>query len=366
MKSILDSVKLGKLSLANRIVRSATYEGMAKDTGEITPQLLKIYSDLAANKIGLIITSGAYIMSEGKGMPGMLGIHDDSLINGYRQLTDQVHLCGGKIIMQLIFCGTQGFIDVPNVYSPSAVPEKLTRRTGKAMRMEDIGLLREAFVDAAARAKKAGFDGIEIHSSAGFLLSQFLTPYYNRRNDAYGGGVENRARLLFEICDAIREKVGEEFVVLVKINCADFIEEGFSFEDSVYVCSQLVSKNVDAIEITGGIAAVREITSVRKDILSPGQESYFAEHAAKIAAEVSVPVILDGGNRSLEVMNQLVNQTNISFFAMCRPFIAEPGLVSRWYEGDTRKARCISCNKCSSFCGTYCKNFVTTQENGWK
>ena len=357
MKTLLKSATLGNLSLNNRLVRSATYEGMAGSNGEMTPLLFEMYTKLATNQVGLIISSGAFVLPEGKGLPGMLGIHDNSLIEGYTLLTDQVHQNNGKIIMQLIFCGTQGFLDVPNVYSPSGIPDKLTTRAGKEMSREDILHLKKAFVDSAQRAKAAGFDGVEIHSSAGFLLSQFLTPYYNHRMDEYGGSIENRSRLLMEIYDGIREKVGTEFSVFVKINCADFIDEGFDFEDSLYVCEQLASKGVNALEITGGVAAVREKTSIRTNISSSDQESYFADYAARIAAIISIPVILDGGNRSIEVMEHLANQTNIAFFAMCRPLIAEPALVKRWYEGDTEKAKCVSCNKCSSFSGTFCRAF---------
>ena len=357
MKTLLKSTTLGSLSLTNRIVRSATYEGLAGSNGEMTPALFEMYTKLAINQVGLIISGGAFVLPEGKGLPGMLGIHDNSLIEDYKHLTDQVHQNNGKLILQLIFCGTQGFLNVPNVYSPSSVPDKLTTRTGKEMSPGDILHLKKAFVDAAQRAKAAGFDGVEIHSSAGFLLSQFLTPYYNHRTDEYGGTLENRSRLLMEIYDGIRENVGKEFAVLVKINCADFIDEGLSFEDSLSVCEQLAAKGVDAIEITGGMAAVREQTSVRTNILSSDQESYFADYAAKISEKISIPVILDGGNRSIDVMENLATQTNIALFAMCRPLIAEPDLVKRWYEGDAEKAKCVSCNKCSSFSGTFCRVF---------
>lgn len=359
MKTVLNPTTLGNLKLANHIVRSATYEGMSGTEGEPTAPLFKMYTDLAANQVGLIISGGAFVLPEGKGLPGMLGIHDDSLIEGYKQLTGQVHQYNGKIVLQLIFCGTQGFLDVPDVYSPSAIPDKLTKRTGKEMSAEDILHLKKAFAAAAQRAKNAGFDGVEIHSSAGFLLSQFLTPFYNHRTDQYGGPIENRARLLLEIYEEIREQVGKDFAVLVKINCADFMDEGFSLEDSLYVCERLAAQGIDAIEITGGAAAIREKTSVRTHILTSDQESYFADQAAKISQNCSVPIILNGGNRSLEVMEHWATQTSIAFFGMCRPFLAEPALVKRWYEGNTEKAKCISCNKCSSFSGTECKVFPT-------
>jgi 2,4-dienoyl-CoA reductase-like NADH-dependent reductase (Old Yellow Enzyme family) len=364
MKTLFDQTKLGGISLQNRLIRSATYEGMADENGGVTSQLYDVYTRLSEGKVGLIITSGAYILPEGKGMPGMLGINDEALIEGYKLLTRKVHQAGSKIIMQLSFCGTQGYINVPNVFSPSAVPEKLTGRTGNKMSSEDIITLKRAFVDAAVRAQTAGFDGIQIHSSAGFLLSQFLCPYYNRRTDCYGGSIENRMRFLEEVCEEIRQAVGRNFAILVKINCADFIEQGLSFDDSLYVCQHLAKKGVDALEITGGMAVVREKVTIRPNILSPEQEAYFADYAAKIAEKVEVPVILSGGLRSVEVMQRLLNQTSISYFSMCRPFIAEPDLVKRWQEGERDRAKCRSCNKCSSFSGTYCKLDNGLNQNG--
>ena len=361
MNALLKPTTLGKLSLANHIVRSATYEGMAGPDGEITPALMDLYTNLATRQIGLIITGAAAVLPTGKGLPGMLSLHDDRVLDGYKQLANQVHQQGGKVVLQLIFCGTQGFIDVPEVYSPAGIPDKLTKRAGKAMTREDIQQLKDAFIAAARRAITAGFDGVEIHSSAGFLLSQFLTPLYNRRTDEYGGSLENRSRLLREICDGVRQAIGAGPALLVKINCADFIDDGLCFEDSLAVCEQLAAQGVDAIEITGGIAAVRDTTSVRTNIASPDQESYFAEYASKIAEKISIPVILNGGNRSLSSMEHWANHSKIQFFAMCRPFLAEPDLVQRWSQGDTEKARCISCNKCFSFSGTVCHVFPNTQ-----
>ena len=126
MSSLLKATTLGKLSLVNRIVRSATFEGMAGPDGEITPALLDLYTNLATRQIGLIITGAAAVLPTGKGLPGMLSLHDERLLDGYKRLADQVHQQGGKVILQLIFCGTQGLIDVPEVYSPAGIPDKLT------------------------------------------------------------------------------------------------------------------------------------------------------------------------------------------------------------------------------------------------
>jgi 2,4-dienoyl-CoA reductase-like NADH-dependent reductase (Old Yellow Enzyme family) len=355
MKSLFEVTSLNGVQLKNRVIRGATYEARADETGGVTSALLDFYANLVVGQIGMIITGGATVLPEGKGMPGMLGIHDDSLVDGYKQLTNLAHRNDSKIIMQLIFCGTQGPIEVPDVYSPSGIPEKMTGRTGQAMSLQDINRLKSGFVSAALRAKAAGFDGVQIHASAGFLLSQFLCPYYNRRTDQYGGPLANRMRLLCEIYQEIRDTVGKNFMILTKLNCADFIEDGLTFEDSLLVCKKLASLGIDAIEITGGMAVVREKTMARPNILSPEQEAYFSEYAAKIAESVAVPVILAGGLRSPGVLERLLIETKISYFSLCRPFIAEPGLVKRWQAGSQEKVKCLSCNKCLAPGGISCK-----------
>lgn len=355
MKSLFDVTTLNGVQLKNRIIRAATYEARADENGGINSSVLDFYAKVISGNTGMIITGGATVLPEGKGMPKMLGIYDDSLVAGYKQLTELAHLNDSKIIMQLFFAGTQGPLEVPDVYSPSGIPEKLTGRPGKAMSLQDIARLKAGYVAAAQRAKAAGFDGVQIHASAGFLLSQFLCPYYNRRTDQYGGNIDNRMRLLCEIYEEIRQATGKEYLILVKLNCADFIDDGLTFEDSMLVCKKLASLGIDAVEVTGGMAVVREKTMAQTDILLPEQEAYFAEYAAKIAASVDMPIILAGGLRSTEVMEKILAETKISYFSLCRPFIAEPDLVKRWYEDAKNKAKCISCNKCMSPGGISCK-----------
>ena len=355
MKSLFDVTSLNGVQLKNRIIRAATYEARADENGGITNSLLDFYTKLVTGKIGMIITGGATVLPEGKGMPGMLGIHDDSLVDGFKQLTELAHLNESKIIIQLIFCGTQGPIEVPDVYSPSGIPEKLTGRTGRAMSLQDIDRLKSGFVASALRAKAAGFDGVQIHASAGFLLSQFLCPYYNRRTDQYSGTIANRMRLLCEIYQEIRNNVGKDFMILTKLNCTDFIDDGLTFDDSLLVCKKLASLGIDAIEITGGMAVVREKTMAQPNILSPEQEAYFSMYAAKIAESVDIPIILAGGLRSPEVMERILDETKISYFSLCRPFIAEPELVKYWYEDSRNKVKCLSCNKCLAPGGISCK-----------
>lgn len=358
MKTLFDSTSINHILLKNRFVRSATWEALADDHGHLTESLLTLYADLAKGDVGLIITGCVYVSPDGKGLPGMLGIYDDLAKESCRKLVNGVHQYGGKLVAQLSYSGTQSIIQsVAPVFSPSAVPEKSTGIVGKEMSEQDIALLKGSFVQAALRAKAAGFDGIQIHASHGFLLSQFLTPFHNRRSDQYGGSIENRARLLIEIYEAVRSAVGDEFAVLAKINCADFIEQGLSLEESLYVCEQLAQKGIDALEISGGLA-LHEQGATRQMILSAEQEAYFADYASMIAEKTNIPVILVGGLRSQEVMECLLHDGKISYFSMSRPFIAEPDLISRWKNGDTQKAKCVSCNQCLMSDGAkYCAVF---------
>jgi 2,4-dienoyl-CoA reductase-like NADH-dependent reductase (Old Yellow Enzyme family) len=358
MKTLFDKTEINGLVLKNRFVRSATQEALAGENGSVSDALIRTYGKLAEGNVGLIIAGWAFILPDGQALPAMLGIHDDSLIAGYQELTQEVHKYDTKIILQIGYGGTQSpFNPAAEVYSPSSIPELASGRIGKEMSADDITRLKQAFAEAARRAKLAGFDGVQIHAAHGFLLNQFLSPYYNRRTDQYGGIIENRARIILEIYQAIRREVGSEFPILAKINCADFIESGLEFDDSLYVCEQLAKLGIDALEISGGMGAVRLKSTVQPNILSAEQEGYFAEYAAEIAAKIHIPVILVGGLRSVDVMNRLLNETKIASFSMCRPFLAEPDLVNQFQKQHQTKCKCISCNKCITPKGIYCTVF---------
>lgn len=220
-------------------------------------------------------------------------------------------------------------------WGPSVLENLQTHVQPKEMTIEDIVNLQKAFAEATSRAKQAGFDGVQIHAAHGFLLNQFLSPYYNRRKDEYGGTIENRMRMVLETYLAVRKTVGSEYPVLIKINNSDGMEQGMTFEDCKYVCKKLTEAGIDAIEISG---AWHQCTAI--------QNSYFKDDAAEIAAENNVPVILVGGNRDYYSLAEILNQTAIKYFAFSRPFIAEPDLANRWKSGDVSKSRCITCNGC--------------------
>lgn len=347
MNELFEEVKIGKMSMKNRFIRSSTWEGMAGEDGEATEGLIGLYRRLARGGVGLILTGHAYVTKKGKANSRQLGIDDDRLIPGLKRMTDAVHSEGVKIAVQLGHAGSQGNFDTGlTPCAPSAVQERATGNMPAEMTVDEIRTLVSEYADAARRAMEAGFDAIEIHAAHGYLLSQFLSPYSNRRNDSYGGSLKNRSRIVFEVFDAVKKGVGVDLPVIIKINCADFDEAGLSPEDSMRVCGELSKAGIDAIEISGGIAAAKGLSAARTGIGSMDKEAYFSGYAREMRSLIKCPISLVGGIRSLHVINRLYLSGTAQFFSMARPLISEPGLIQRWRSGDTMPARCISCNKC--------------------
>ena len=353
MKTLFDQTQLAGMNLKNRFFRSATYDGFADDRGHVTEALSEVYEKLAKGGVGAIITGLTYVSDQEQPLPQQMGIYDDSFIDEYQKFTAMIHQYGAKVILQLACLGSQTSPGGKVMWGPSAVEDTFYKTGPREMSKEDILFVQTAFADAALRAKKAGFDGVQLHAAHGYLLSKFLTPYYNRRTDEYGGSIDNRARMILETYQAIREKVGQQYPVLIKINCEDFLEQGLDFADCEYVCNKLAEQGISAIEMSGGTASSRPNEGpVRK--ITEEQEAYFKSYAAQIAQAVNVPVISVGGNRKLAAVNDIINQTPIEYIALCRPLIREGDLVNRWQAGDVSSATCISCNKCFRHGGTVC------------
>ncbi|RJR24480.1 MAG: NADH:flavin oxidoreductase [Desulfobacteraceae bacterium] len=347
MSVLFEANELGGIKIRNRFIRSATWEGMAEESGACTQRLIDLMKELALGEVGLIITSHAYVRKDGQAGPWQLGMHNDGLISGLSRMTDAIHSSGGKIIAQL---SHSGFFANPKLTGEAPICMSVLDGHGKTervpMSIRDIQSLVQAFAQAGLRAKKAGFDGIQIHAAHGYLLSQSLSPAFNLRDDAFGGTIENRARFLLEVIRTTREFVGEAFPIFVKINCSDFLEKGLELNESLIVSSLIAKEEVCAIELSGGTFLSGELIPSRVKISSEEQEAYFRQAAKSLKSKVSVPVILVGGIRSLGMAEKLVENGYCDFISMCRPFIREPGLIGRWKKGDTRKAACLSDNLC--------------------
>ncbi|WP_136796903.1 NADH:flavin oxidoreductase [Desulfosediminicola ganghwensis] len=348
--SLFETTTLGPMTLKNRLWRSATWEKMADDTGHMTPELQAVYEDLARGGVGTIITGYAFIREEEQPNAGMMGIYDDSFIAEYKTFTDRIHELGANIVLQGCYGGSQTDFKPEGrlIWGPSAVEHPVFKVTPEPMSHEDIMALIDSYAQAARRAKAAGFDGFQIHGAHGYLLSQFLTPYFNRRTDEYGGPIENRARIIYEVLDAIRKEVGPEYPVLIKIHSTDeWGAQGLTPEESVLVAKELEARGITALELSGGHLSKDPSTlPIKPKIINENNQSYFREPAAMIAEAVEVPVILVGGNRSVAVLENILGSTPIKYFSFSRTLLSEPDLPNKWQQGSNDRPRCVSCNRC--------------------
>jgi 2,4-dienoyl-CoA reductase-like NADH-dependent reductase (Old Yellow Enzyme family) len=348
MTRLFESTSIKNMVQANRFVRSATWEGMAADDGAVTPRLIDVQIQLARGGIGLIISGHAYVSRKGQAGNQQLGVYSDVLIPGLTAMADAVHAVGGKIALQLAHAGSRGAFQISGLepMGPS-VMETDSGPTGREMTIEDIEEITQVFAHAAARAQTAGFDAVQIHAAHGYLLSQYLSPFFNKRKDDYGGSIENRARLLVQVLKAIRKEVGPEFPVFTKLNSEDFLPGGLMVEDMVHTATLLEEAGIDAIELSGGTFLSGKNSPSRKGKPEPGEpEAYYEVAAGKYKKEISVPLMLVGGIRTIETAERLIALEVADYVSLCRPLIREPALINRWKSGDRRPALCVSDSGC--------------------
>jgi 2,4-dienoyl-CoA reductase-like NADH-dependent reductase (Old Yellow Enzyme family) len=349
MANLFEPISIGRLALANRLVRSATWEGLADPGGGVTPLLAAKMRELAEGGVGLIVTGHAFVSPEGRGGPGQLGVDADEGLPALANMVSVVHRAGGRIVLQLAHAGAHA--DVRLSGRKAMGPSPLEGRWGgvcREMCAADLEALTAAFAGAARRAQAAGFDGVQVHAAHGYLLSQFLSPDANRRMDGYGGDLVGRARLLLEVLAAVRGAVGADFPLLVKLNSEDLAPGGFSVEEMLEAAGMLAGAGVDAVELSGGRVVNPPEAHAARLARPSGEppEPYYREAARRFKRAVDLPLILVGGIREVETAEALVDEGAADLLAMSRPLIREPGLPRRWQAGDRRPAACLSCNRC--------------------
>ncbi|NJD04612.1 MAG: NADH:flavin oxidoreductase [Ruminiclostridium sp.] len=357
---IFSEGKISKLVLKNRLVRSATCEYKTTPEGKVTDRLLKIYNDLAEGGIGLAISGLMAVTSTGKGLSDQLCVYSDEFIPEISKIADVVHQVNNRcfIIAQLCHSGRQ--ITYKNTFAecvgPSEVKSPLLEKQARQLTLNEIETIIKCFADAIVRVKKAGFDGVQLHAAHGYLLSSFLSPYTNRREDRFGGSVKNRVNIIRDIISMARKAVGD-FPILIKINCDDHIEGGISKDNFNELVKEIEDTGVDAIEVSGGmwdclIRTEKElgflpipIPESRTRINSPEKQSYYYEYVKNI--DLNIPVILVGGHRNIELMEKILIEGKVDFLSLSRPLISEPGLPNRWLNGVGKDGTdCVSCNAC--------------------
>ena len=378
---LFDKTVISGISVNNRIIRSATHDGLADSDGAPTDKLIAKYKNLAKNEIGCIITGYAAVSRNGVSpYPRMMKIYDDGVIGKYKELTDAVHSEGAPVILQLAHCGRQTSskaIGMQKV-APSDVLHGFYPDRSKVLTDSEIHSIIDDFVSAAVRAEKAGFDGVQLHGGHGYLLHDFLSPYGNRRKDNWGGSLENRCRIVELIIKGIKENTG--LPVWIKLSVEDNRKGGMRIDSSVEICKRLEKAGCDAIEVSCGtvqdgmntmrsellpmdaVFRYREPCASFPKILNavalPAAklvnplikqpkplENFNVSNAELIKKSVSIPVICVGGIHKLSDMEDILSQGKADYISMCRPFICEPDLAKKLKNGQT-EAKCIMCNYC--------------------
>lgn len=369
--------KLGKLEIKNRLVRAPTHENMATAAGEVTDSLVAVYRTLAAGGVGLIFTGIMYVHPLGRSYKYQVGIDRDEVVPGLRKMADAVHKGGGKIFFQLIHGGrqtTRKLIGQTPLAPSSTGRDPLYFVKPKEMTEQEIGEAIRAFGTAAQRAYESGADGIHIAGAGGYLINEFLSPFFNRRNDAWGGSDKSRFRFLEEVIIAVKSSIPGDIPVTVKINAHDHTpQEGITPDLAKQYAAWLVRLGIDGLEVAAGTVTysnmdmwlgqvplneyVSSLPFWKKPIgrlmMQPMVGKYNLREgwnleAVKMIKPImdGIPLFLVGGMRRVEHMEEILQNGDTQFISMCRPLIREPLLVKKIEQGETKVASCISCNKC--------------------
>ncbi len=351
LKKLFSPQKIGNVEIPNRIVRSATFEHRAEKYGFVGQKILDFYDKLARGGTGLIITGFTGINPGATGSPYQLRLDNDSYKPGHKRLVDLVHnQSDAKLAIQIVHMGRQGEHPKFPPIAPSPIPEKTTGLTPRELTTEEIYDLIKEFKETTIRAYECGYDLVQLHASHGYLLSNFLSPYTNKRKDEFGGNVENMAKILVDIFNQIRDELGKKFPITVKLQTDDSVPGGLTLDTSSKIAEILAKTGFDAIEPSGGLYESQLFVKnpyPSKIIKSSEGENYFLPTAKVLKPLMkNTKLILVGGLKDPISILQILNENHADFISMCRPLIYEPDLPNRWKNGDISPAKCISCSSC--------------------
>ena len=322
-------------TIKNRFFKSAMSEGMGTRDFQPKKNIATLYKRWAEGGTGLIITGNIMVDPKGTAEPGNIVFDKNSNMEILKNWANQGQQHGAKIMVQLNHPGKQ----VPKTIAketvaPSAVPlgnglNKLFS-TPRALTTSEVEELVQKFVTSAKVAKEAGFSGVQIHAAHGYLISQFLSPHDNRRTDKYGGSLENRMRFLKEIYLGMREELGKDFTIGIKINSTDFKEDGLTEEDSLKTIIELANLGLDFVEISGG---TYERPAMMGATSKSTNQVFFAEYSKKLKQKIKIPVVVTGGIRSINAMNTLLNDNTTDFIGIARPLTIDPNIPNKIKQG---------------------------------
>jgi len=339
---LFSPITVNAMTLKNRMVMTAMHLGYTPE-GTVTDRLIDFYAARARGGVGLIIVGGCPIDEYG-GLPSMIGIYDDRFIPGLEQLTRACREAGARIAAQLYQAGRythSSMIGGRKPFSASAVRSKLTGETPRALALDEIPEVQERFAEAATRAKRAGFDAVEILGSAGYLISQFLSPITNLREDIYGGSFENRMRFGLEVVSRVREAVGPDYPVLMRLAGNEFMEGGNTNREAAVFASESEKAGVDLFDITGGWHETR----VPQLTMSVPRQAY-VYLAQGIKARVSVPVLVSNRINDPFGAEEILRNGSADLVTVARGLIADPDFPSKAQSGKSHLIyHCVACNQ---------------------
>ncbi|HWJ03880.1 MAG TPA: FAD-dependent oxidoreductase [Verrucomicrobiae bacterium] len=341
MSMLFSPARIGTLQLKNRFVMTPMHLGYCP-TGEVTDKLVEFYRARAAGGVGLIIVGGCGIDKFGNAW-GMIQLDEDRFIPGLCKLTEAIHAAGAKIIPQLYQAGRYAHTKATGkpCVAPSPVPSKLTGETPEELTPQRIKEIIASYAGAASRVKRAGFDGLEILASAGYLISQFLSPLTNLRMDRYGGDLQGRMTFALEVVAAVRQAVGPDFPILVRIAGNDFMPGSHTNSEARAFAQALQQAGVDGLNVTGGWHETR-VPQLTMNLPQGG----FAYLAKEIKHAVSIPVIACNRINTPETAEKILREGMGDFIGIARPLLADPELPNKLQAGRAQTIRpCIGCNQ---------------------
>ncbi len=388
---LFQPLSIGRLEIAGRVVKTATSETRATEDGFATKKHIEFYEPMAIAGTPLIITGNIYTSRDGQSTPNQLGADADDKIPALAELTAAAHRHGSRIFAQLSHCGRQvvpPFVGLQNAVSASNVMDLSIGTRPRSLTIEEIRHIVDEFGDAASRCKTAQFDGVQIHAGHGYLISQFMTPHTNRRDDEYGGALEGRTKFLRDVYHAVRTRVGADFPVIIKINGSDYLplRRGLKTRQLVEIARVMEHEGVDAIEVSvghyeSGFPVVRgtfwrcmrgmvsgsvrflpalwrlfftlfwPLLAVVCNLIWRPYEGYNLRYARQFKAVLSIPVICVGGFQTRERMEAAIEDRLCDAISCGRSFIADPFLY-RHLKAGISGPKCVYCNACVGHIGS--------------
>ncbi len=325
MYTVLQHLSIKNLQLHNRLILPPMASGRFDEDGYVTQEVLEHYNKMSSGAyLSLIITEHCFVSQEGKAHQNQMSIASDQAIAGLARLTDIIHKNGVYAIAQLSHAGERADTSVTGfpVVMPSSLSSELSGKKAHILSCDEIHILIQKFTSAAIRAKEAGYDGVELHAAHRYLLNQFFSPLTNLRTDCYGGDVSGRCTLLCQIIASIRQSVGPDYPIFVRLGACDYLPGGNEISDAIAAAQLLTSAGVDVLDISGGVGGY-----IRKDMTNiPG---YFSDVSAAIRQTVSVPVILTGGITKIQDANQLIKHGKADLIGIGRAMWKDPSWAQR-------------------------------------